>query len=106
MTADGRRDRHVDVLEFISCGGSTGSEARAALEMFLLQTRSILTPGPNAGERLDGRRGRGDNKADARPYPRVCVLGYRRQQLTASSRTSLHLRQIKYGRGGRFKLVT
>lgn len=69
MKADKRRDRHVDVLEFISCGGSTGGEARAALEMFLLQTRPILTPEPNAGERLNGRRRRRDNEAGEHPYP-------------------------------------
>ncbi|GAA3101901.1 hypothetical protein GCM10010520_53810 [Rhizobium viscosum] len=68
MKADNHRDRHVDMLELISCGGSTGSEARATLEMFLLQTRPILMSEPNARERLNGRRRR-DNEVGGHPYP-------------------------------------
>ena len=69
MRAESRHDRHVDVLEFISCGGSAGGESRAALEMFLLQARSIFTPDPTAGERPTGRRWRGDKEAGGHRYP-------------------------------------
>lgn len=69
MKAENRWDRHVDVLEFISCGGSAGGESRAALEMFLLQTRPILTPEPTAGERATGPHGRGDRQAGGHRYP-------------------------------------
>ncbi len=68
MKAENRRDRHVDVLEVISCGGSPDGESRAALEMFLLQTRPTLAPEPTAGDQLNGLR-IGVNEAGGRPHP-------------------------------------
>ena len=69
MKAENRRDRHVDVLEFISCGGSAGGESRAALEMFLLQTWPTFALEPTAGERAPGPHGRGDKEAGRHRYP-------------------------------------
>lgn len=68
MTAGNGRDRHIDVLEFISCRNSAGGEARAALEMFLLHTRSIFVPEPDAGRQWNGRPWHGDKETDRRRY--------------------------------------
>lgn len=69
MKAENRWDRHVDVLEVISCGGSPCAESRAALEMFLLQARPTLAPEPTVGERTPGTHGHGDGQTGGHRYP-------------------------------------
>lgn len=67
MTAGNGRDSHIDVLEFISFGASVGGEARAALEMFLLHTRSTSVPELEA-ESNGTEPWRGDKETDRRQY--------------------------------------
>ncbi|MBW9052500.1 hypothetical protein [Rhizobium mesosinicum] len=69
MKAEYCRDRRIDLLEFMGCGSSAGSEARAAIELFLLQIRPLFAPEPNAGGRASIQRRPAENEAVGNLYP-------------------------------------
>ncbi|MBB3593790.1 hypothetical protein FHX08_004193 [Rhizobium sp. BK529] len=58
MRTESRWNRHIDVLEYIGCVDSAGSDSRAALELCLLQTRPIFMPDSTADERSPRRHWR------------------------------------------------